>query len=230
MNFAPTKFKVSRRDVLIGGTAAMTSTSSSAGAPPDKIRLTPGRDARPFDRDRFVENCIKAHMESDAVPAVREVLARAVSDHRSVLAGLGEATQAGLDVLLSSPTLTIFAASWTPQMNLLPHDHMMWALIGIYTGREDNILWRRGDDGIDAYAANCLFEGDVATLPADAIHSVTNPLLRFTGGIHIYGGDFFDTSRHQWDPDTLAEEPSDGDAIRAMFARENERYRRVCEE
>ncbi len=177
----------------------------------------------PFDRNRFVEDCIAAHHETDSIPAVRDVLARAVADHQSVLAGLGEPSAAGLDVLLSSPTLTIFAAQWTPQMNLLPHDHAMWALIGIYTGREDNIFWRRQNGEIEAYGANCLFEGDVATLPAEVIHSVTNPLLRFTGGIHIYGGDFFDTARTQWDPETLIAEPSDGDSIRDMFARENAR-------
>ncbi len=176
-----------------------------------------------FDRERFVEDCIAAHHEADGVSAVREVLTRAIRDHRAVLSGLGEPKQAGLDVRLASPTLTIFAAHWTPQMNLLPHDHMMWALIGIYTGREDNIFWRRREDTIEAFGANCLFEGDVAELPANAIHSVTNPLLRFAGGIHIYGGDFFETARHQWDPETLNEELSDGETIRALFARENER-------
>ena len=70
------------------------------------------------------------------------------------------------------------------------------------------------------------FEGDAAALPVDAIHSVTNPLLRFTGGIHIYGGDFFDTARSQWNAETLAEEPSDGAVIRAIFERENERILR----
>jgi len=48
-------------------------------------------------------------------------------------------------------------------------------------------------------------------------------LQRFTGGIHIYGGDFFDTTRSQWNPETLEEEPSDGAKIREMFRRENER-------
>ena len=67
--------------------------------------------------------------------------------------------------------------------------------------------------------------GDVATLTEDAIHSVTNPLLRFTGGIHIYGGDFFAAPRSQWSPETLAEEPSDGAVIDAMFTEENARYR-----
>ena len=108
-------------------------------------------------------------------------------------------------------------------MNLMPHNHLMWANIGIYTGREDNLFWRETGSRIEAFGAKALFEGDAASLPTDAIHSVTNPLLRFTGGIHIYGGDFFDTTRSQWDPETLDKEPSDGDVIRRMFERENQR-------
>ena len=57
----------------------------------------------------------------------------------------------------------------------------------------------------------------------DAIHSVTNPLPRFTGYIHICGGDFFDTARSLWNPETLEGEPADGDVIRGIFERENER-------
>ena len=64
---------------------------------------------------------------------------------------------------------------------------------------------------------------------ANAIHSGTNPLSRFTGGIHVYGGDFFDTVRSQWNPETLEEEPSDGETIRGIFRRENERMRRCGE-
>ncbi len=179
-----------------------------------------------MDIDRFVEDCIAANRESDPQAAVLEVLARAVHRPGAALSALGEPTQAGIDVLYRSETLTIFNATWTPQMNLMPHNHLMWANIGIYTGREDNIMWQRAEDGIAASGAEALFEGDAAALPVDAIHSVTNPLQRFTGGIHIYGGDFFDTTRSQWNPETLDEEPSDGDVIKGIFERENERLRR----
>lgn len=179
-----------------------------------------------FDRDRFVADCIAAGRERDGQHAVREVLARAVSEPDSVLAGLGPPREAGLDVLHRSPTLTIFAAHWAPRMSLPTHDHRLWALIGIYTGREDNILWRRVDRGVEACGAKVLFAGDVAALPAEAVHCVTNPLPRFTGGLHIYGGDFFGTPRSQWDPETLAEVPSDGATIRALFERENARLGR----
>ena len=173
--------------------------------------------------DRFISDCVAANKETDAQAAVNEVLARAVSTPGAVLDALGEPAKAGLNVLLRSPSLTIFAATWTPQMNLMPHNHLMWANIGIYTGREDNIYWNRTSDGIKAFGADALFVKDTAMLPEDAVHSVTNPLLRFTGGIHIYGGDFFDTERSQWNPETLQEEPSDGAVIRGIFERENQR-------
>ena len=181
-----------------------------------------------MDLDRFVEDCVAANEGPDAQEAVRQVLERAVSEPRAMQQALmqkamGEPEQAGIHVLHRSESLTIFNATWSPQMNLMPHNHLMWANIGIYTGREDNIMWRKTADGIEAFGAEALFEGDTAALPVDAIHSVTNPLLRFTGGIHIYGGDFFDTTRSQWDPETLAEEPSDGTVIRGIFERENER-------
>jgi predicted metal-dependent enzyme (double-stranded beta helix superfamily) len=173
--------------------------------------------------ERFVDECVTANNDSDPQAAVTEVLARAVSNSNAVLAVLGEPSEAGIKIIHRSETLTIFNATWTPQMNLMPHNHLMWASIGIYTGREDNIMWRRSDKHIEAFGVEALFAGNAAALPVDAIHSVTNPLLRFTGGIHIYGGDFFDTTRSQWNPETLDEEPSDGDVIRGIFERENQR-------
>jgi len=221
-NSANPGFRKQRRAIIAGLVAATSqlyfSGLSGAG---NKRPTSTGRDR--MDIDRFVEECVAANQETDAQAAVNEVLARAVSTPNSVLAALGEPVVAGLNVLHSSPTLTIFAATWTPQMNLVPHNHLMWANIGIYTGREDNIFWRRTRDGIEAFGADALFAKDTAMLPEDTLHSVTNPLLRFTGGIHIYGGDFFNTTRSQWDPETLEEQPSDGAAIRSMFQRENER-------
>ena len=176
-----------------------------------------------MDIERFVEDCIAANLETEAQAAVNEVLAKAVSTPKAVLDVIGEPSKAGLNVFHKSSTLTVFAATWTPQMNLMPHDHLMWANIGIYTGREDNIFWSKTGNSIEASGVAALFEKDTAMLPKDALHSVTNPLQRFTGGIHIYGGDFFGIDKHQWNPETLEEQHSDGAKIRSMFEDENRR-------
>jgi predicted metal-dependent enzyme (double-stranded beta helix superfamily) len=220
--FSSSRTAVPRRAVLAAAAAAIGPALSPLRSIAGTRRSANGGS---MDLDRFVADCLAASKEVDSQAAVEQVLARAVATPRAVLAALGEPERAGIHTLHRSKTLTIFSATWTPQMNLVPHNHLMWALIGIYTGREDNIMWRATPAKIEAFGARALFEGDVASLPADVIHSVTNPLLRFTGGIHIYGGDFFDTTRSQWNPETLHEEPSDGARIREMFERENARQR-----
>jgi predicted metal-dependent enzyme (double-stranded beta helix superfamily) len=97
----------------------------------------------------------------------------------------------------------------------------MWAVIGIYGGREDNIFWRRVKDDpdgkIEAAGAQALSTGDWAPLGKDIIHSVTNPIPKLTGAIHIYGGDFFEAERSEWDPEVLTEQAYDMNRVKAMF-------------
>jgi predicted metal-dependent enzyme (double-stranded beta helix superfamily) len=180
--------------------------------------------SRTIDADRLVAELKQASAEGQQ-RAVDEVLARAVSEPAAVVRGLGEPRAAGLNVLHRSGELTILNVIWAPLMLLLPHDHNMWASIAIYTGREDNIVWRRKGEVVEAAGAASLGEREVFPLPADAVHSVTNPIARLTGAIHVYGGDFFETAgRHEWDPETLRERPFDLEAARARFQEASERF------
>jgi predicted metal-dependent enzyme (double-stranded beta helix superfamily) len=101
----------------------------------------------------------------------------------------------------------------------------MWATIGIYGGAEENRLYRRGTERIQPAGEKLLDTGDVFSLGPDAIHAVHNPRRQFTGAIHIYGGDFVNAPRSQWDPDTLLEQAYDMDEVRRLFARANEEWR-----
>jgi predicted metal-dependent enzyme (double-stranded beta helix superfamily) len=179
-----------------------------------------------FDLERFIEDCRAAVAEDPSHKAVREIVARAVSAPGDVLKGLGEPKRADVQTLYHSDTLTILNITWAPWMTILPHNHNMWAVIGIYTGREDNIFWRRDpearDGRLEAAGAKALCERDVVPLGRDIIHSVTNPIPRLTGAIHVYGGDFFDvSSRSQWDPGTLVESPYDMTRTREIFEAAN---------
>ena len=178
-----------------------------------------------IDLERFVEDVRRASRERDAQRAVDDVLTRTVSAPARLIASLGEPRTAGLHVLHNSGDLTILNVVWAPLMMLLPHNHNMWASIGIYTGREDNIIWRRRGDAVEAAGAASLSEREVFPLPADAVHSVNNPIRRLTGAIHFYGGDFFATAgRSEWDPETLRERPFDLEAARATFREATERF------
>ena len=176
-----------------------------------------------FDRDRFVADCHTAGRTGGA-QAVLDLVARAVESPADVMAALGEPRRAGLHVIAKSTDLTVLNVVWGPGMSQIPHNHEMWAVIGIYSGREDNIFWRRRADQpgrIEAAGAKALGDGDATPLGPDIIHSVLNPIRRLTGAIHVYGGDFFAVPRSEWDPARLVEQPFDVDKALALFEESN---------
>jgi predicted metal-dependent enzyme (double-stranded beta helix superfamily) len=173
-----------------------------------------------FDADTLVASCHDALAEAEPRRAVREVLVRTLERPSGVADVLGRST-AGLELLFHSPELTVLNVVWAPRMSIYPHDHRMWAVIGIYGGAEDNTLYRRGPSGIIESGGRELRDGDVFSLGAEAIHSVHNPIDRFTGAIHVYGGDFVNQPRSQWNADTLVEEPYDQAQVWRVFAEAN---------
>lgn len=182
-----------------------------------------------FDLDQFISDCREAVREEAAQKCVREVVARAVSAPEAVLKAVGEPQRAGITPLYCSDALTILNVIWAPWMTLLPHNHRMWAVIGIYSGREDNIFWRRLTDDpaskLEAAGARALAVGDTVPLGEHIIHSVHNPIPRLTGAIHVYGGDFFGVARSEWDPETLLERRSDGEKMAQRFQEANARWK-----
>lgn len=176
-----------------------------------------------MELERFIEDCRAAHAADRSHKAVREVVARAVSEPGAVLKWLGAPQRGEVQKLYHSPELTILNVVWAPYMTIYPHNHRMWAVIGVYTGREDNIFWKRTGSKVEAAGAQALSERDAVPLGQDIIHSVTNPIPRLTGAIHVYGGDFFGAERSQWDPETLAEGRYDAQKTMQHFEQANSR-------
>jgi predicted metal-dependent enzyme (double-stranded beta helix superfamily) len=177
-----------------------------------------------FDIDGFVETCRKAVETDDSHLAVREIVARAVSDPASVISALGEPRTGGISALYRSDKLTILNIAWPPFMTVYPHNHNMWAVIGVYSGCEDNIFWRRNGEVVEAAGAKSLRVGDAAPLGRDIIHTVTNPLGRISSALQIYGGDFFAARRSEWDPETLREQPFDMERTGKSFRDASARF------
>ena len=193
----------------------------------ERVKM-PNREADTmFDLDRFIADCRAARAADRSSKTICEVIKRVVSDPTGLLKSLGEPDHAGIKEIYRSPDLSILNVVWAPRMMVMPHNHHMWAVIGVYGGREDNIYWRRIPDTpgkVEAAGAQALSVGEAVPLGRDIIHSVTNPIDRLTGAIHIYGGDFFAAHRSEWDPDTLSEHALDGDRAREVFEEANRRY------
>jgi predicted metal-dependent enzyme (double-stranded beta helix superfamily) len=176
-----------------------------------------------FDVDELIAECRDAIRESEPRLAVRDVLQRAL-DRPGEVSDVLARSVGGLELLHHPPELTILNFVWAPEMVLYPHDHRMWAAIGIYGGTEDNVLYRRTAEGIVPSGDKELHDGDVLVLGSDAVHAVRNPTKRFTGAIHVYGGDFVNEPRSQWDPESMVEEPFDLEQVKRVFADANEMW------
>ena len=154
------------------------------------------------------------------------MLNRAVSEPAAVIAGIGEPAEAGLHTIHRAEDLTILNVVWAPLMVLLPTTTRCGPRSGSTAGGKTT---SSGSGGVTssrrAGRPRCQSGGVRAS--HDAIHSVTNPIRRLTGAIHIYGGDFFGGARSEWDPETLRERPFDIEAARRAFREANERFKAI---
>ncbi|MPZ77827.1 MAG: hypothetical protein GEU77_15015 [Deltaproteobacteria bacterium] len=176
-----------------------------------------------FEADRLIQDCCNGLREQNPHAALREIVARTVSEPGQVLKSLGEPKLSGIQTLYRSETLTILNVLWGPGMSLYPHDHRMWAVIGIYSGREDNSFYQRSVSGLIPHGVKTLSLKETIPLGEAVIHAVTNPLDRITAAIHVYGGDFFAMPRSEWDPGTFQERPFDIEHARRVFEEANKR-------
>jgi predicted metal-dependent enzyme (double-stranded beta helix superfamily) len=174
-----------------------------------------------FDKERFIEDCRTALKGGNAQAEVVELVERAVRAPGDVVRGLGEPARSGVQTIYRSSDLTILNLCWGPRMDIRPHDHRMWAVIGIYGGREQNSFFRRSERGLTRHGTRELNVTETARLGPDVIHAVINPLDQITAAIHVYGGDFFATSRSEWDPKSFAEQPYDVEHTMRAFEEAN---------
>ncbi|MGH9184564.1 MAG: hypothetical protein ACRD0U_01920, partial [Acidimicrobiales bacterium] len=164
-----------------------------------------------------------ARAESEPRRAIKEVLSRVLTRSQDVADAL-RPDRGGFTLMHHSPDLTVLHVVWAPRMHIYPHDHRMWAAIGIYAGQEDIAFYRRSGPGqrtLVESGGKELATGDVAVLGDDTIHSVANPNDGLTGAIHVYGGDFVNEPRSQWGPGPVLERPYDIDEARRQFAEAN---------
>jgi predicted metal-dependent enzyme (double-stranded beta helix superfamily) len=158
-----------------------------------------------FAVDDFVADCRAAVAQTDAIRAIKEVLERAMSDPAAVANALPP-NRAEIVPLHVSLELTVLKVVWAPGMSFPPHNHLMWAALGLYAGQEDNAFYRREHGAIHESGGRQIRAREVALLGPDTIHAVTNPLQSFTGAIHVYGGDLRHTAgRSEWTEQSLDE-------------------------
>jgi len=153
-----------------------------------------------FDAGLFVKSCVIAAADSEPLSAVREVVLRAVSEPAALAAAfsipLPDDDNDG--VLYGAADLLVACALFPRSYSTGIHDHTVPAVIGVWSGYEDNHLFERGRDGLRALGVQRVHAGEVLVLSGDAIHDVHTPNTTHSAALHVYLGDITATRRSFW--------------------------------
>jgi predicted metal-dependent enzyme (double-stranded beta helix superfamily) len=165
-----------------------------------------------FDLDAFVDSCRRAVRGPHAPKRVLELMREAVADADAVkraVPPLGPKVGVLDEPIFRSSELTVLNVALRPGGLSIPHNHGMWAVIGIYQGKEANTFFRRSETGLQEANRRTVEAGEAMLLGADVLHAIENPLDSATLGLHVYGGDLLGAERSMWSPETGEEHPYD---------------------
>jgi predicted metal-dependent enzyme (double-stranded beta helix superfamily) len=167
-----------------------------------------------FARD--VDACVRKYPnESEVLRQIKPLLEKLIRSPRSVPAEAFTPRKDRFAMnLIHMPRdemFSIIGGVWHPGQTTPIHDHLTWALIGVYDGEEREALFRRTDDGsnpkiakIENVSEKINTKGHVTVLGHRGIHGVDNisGKPKPTTSIHVYGRDIGHAERHSYDPVT----------------------------
>ena len=170
-----------------------------------------------MDIQELIERCRDAATANEPITGVMDALAAFL--HQPDLEKLlGTADRSTYEALYRGRDLLVLHGVVPPTPRPVdPHDHRMWAVVGVYHGQEDNRLFARTAAGLEPTERFSVRSGEIRQLDASTIHSVQAAGGRYLGAVHVYGGDLFGTSRSTWIDGV--EQPHDESALPALFAR-----------
>jgi predicted metal-dependent enzyme (double-stranded beta helix superfamily) len=168
-----------------------------------------------LDIEVFIAECREALGGPTPVLAVRELVERIVSRPDDLVEALPHDN--GVNVLARDPNLTVLGVvipGGLPKKLSVPHDHLMWAVVGIYGGQEDNQFFRRDGDTLAETGGRSLTPRDALAMGDDTVHSIHNPLEHSAlAAIHVYGGDLLGAARSMWPDPGRTEQPYDDEKV-----------------
>jgi 3-mercaptopropionate dioxygenase len=106
---------------------------------------------------------------------------------------------------------TVVSVVWWPGYSTAVHDHLIWGLVGVHEGVEEEERYTRLDDGSRQDYAELRKDGAALNEPGgishlvpyeEDIHLIRNPGDTPSMSIHVYGGHLDQVLRNQYDLET----------------------------
>lgn len=146
----------------------------------------------------------------DSLFAIRDVVLQAVSAPAALATVFPTPLPEdnGDGVLYQSANLLVVCPFFPRSYSTGIHDHTVPAVIGVWSGYEDNHLFARAAHGLRPLGVQRVHAGEVLVLARDAIHDVHTPSDAHSAALHVYLGDITASERSVWasidsDPERL---------------------------
>lgn len=169
-----------------------------------------------FDAQSFVAECRAALVEPDVLAALASRVAGVFADREALLEAFGVGSKLRVATLHASADLTILQFVCPIGFAFPIHDHRMRSVVGVYSGVEDNVFYRRQDRTLLEVGRTRVHAGEVAAHDSHVIHSIANLADEPLAAIHVYAGDFFHAERSEWRGAPPEERAYDLDGLRRL--------------
>lgn len=83
-----------------------------------------------------------------------------------------------------------------------PHDHQLYAIIGVYEGVEENHFYQAMNNQLICQAVKPIGKGEVILMRPESIHSVQTANNQHSAAIHVYLGELTKVKRSRFDWNT----------------------------
>lgn len=162
-----------------------------------------------FSLDAFVSAARAAARAEDPLSAVDALMVETFADPDALAAAIP--TFDTLEVrLFEDETVSIWHECFLATEILPAHNHAMPAVIGVYRGRERNLLFRPSGAGLARGGSLDLGPGDTHVFGAADVHTVQGLDGAPSFGLHVYLGPLSEVPRLLYAWDTLEPRPMTG--------------------
>lgn len=173
---------------------------------------SPNYSLEQFTRD--TDSVVRKYStESEILRRLRPLLERLLANPNSVPPEAFKPRQDrfafNLIYMPKDKAFSVIGGVWQSGQTTPIHDHLTWALIGVYEGEEREAIYRRSDDGsnprlakLEKVSERINKRDQVSVLGRAGIHRVDNISEKTSMSVHVYGRDVGNTERHSYDPVT----------------------------
>lgn len=155
----------------------------------------------PFSYESFVEDVRAAARSEHATKAVRAVLADVLADQDLLKSGLPAQDEDEIH-LFEDDTVSIWSCRFDPAFLMPPHEHKMDVHIGVVSGAEKNIMFRRTGERLEHVKTVAVEAGNVLSIGADGLHAVSAEGHAPSHALHVYLGPLTQIKRDLFDWET----------------------------